>query len=470
MVESAMEFVRICQDFNYHDIILSMKASNPTVMVHAYRLLIAYMRENGTIYPIHLGVTEAGEGEDGRIKSAVGIGSLLADGIGDTVRVSLTEDPEFEAPVAKSIIDYFSPPQKAISEFICETQSISQITNLYKPYSIFKNRTIHIDDFGADNVPRVIIDFSKQPLEKDDFQKKANFIYLPQQDKWKRKDICADYIYLGKQPIPKFLPQEIKVAVHHSVWADKDPSQVYPVFTSIEALEGNEISDVVNFLYLKINKSNDIDFNKLSLLIKNKPVVLMIDTDVSNPIHAFRYASLKLLENKIKNPICWYHAEKGTPSQDITEETSYQINSSCRLGAMMIDGFTQGIIFPSDKEYELKAIFGLYQSVRLRISKTEYISCPSCGRTLFNLQEVTAKIRKRTEHLKNVKIGIMGCIVNGPGEMADADFGYVGTGIGKISLYKGQKMVKKSIDEGVAVDALIDLIKEHGMWIDPTNN
>ena len=459
MVEAAWEFVRICEDHGYKDIVLSMKASNPTVMVHAYRLLMKRMRESENVYPVHLGVTEAGEGEDGRIKSAVGIGALLADGIGDTVRVSLTEDPEFEPPVARAIVEYFAsfPPVKEKKEDVAYRPH-------FKACEIYRRQTRSVSDFGGENVPRVVIDYSLEGVTEADMEK-IGFQKLGDVDKWKRKDVSPDTLYLGKQPLPEFLPPELKILVDSDVWAEKDRNgNVYPFFPSLDAYLA--IENPSNHLNVVKLTREDLDTESIHS-VHGKPVVLLFSAKGPHPTLGYREAALKGMTLGMDNPIIWLHEETVAPTKEVSARSSYQIRSSCRLGSLLIDGLTNGIWCANKQGYEIETLFGLYQSTRLRISKTEYISCPSCGRTLFDLQEVTANIRRRTEHLKGVKIGIMGCIVNGPGEMADADFGYVGTGPGRISLYKGQQVVSRNIDEAVAVDELIKLIKEHNMWVDP---
>lgn len=466
MVESALEFLRICQDWDYHQIILSMKASNPTVMVHAYRLLVMRMKEMGHVYPLHLGVTEAGEGEDGRIKSALGIGTLLSDGIGDTIRVSLTEDPEFEIPVARGIVDYLSNHKQGSSTSINSMGSLNEKSKEYNQffpsYEIKKRKTKNVSDFGGENLPRVILDYSDTGIYENNFNE-MGFEKIVGIDKWRRNDISVDALYLGDKDVPAFLPPELKVIVDSKNW-QKGSANTYPFFPSLNAFRSQSSkSSHLNALQIY---PKDID-TSLKQAIVDYPVLLIIKPNAEDtPFFSYRKAALACEYYDIENPLVWRHSGENGSLERVSSEVSYQIGISCNLGSVLIDGFTQGV-WLDKSDYALNAAFGLYQALRLRISRTEYISCPSCGRTLFDLQEVTTKIRGKTEHLKGVKIGIMGCVVNGPGEMADADFGYVGTSPGKISLYKGQEVMERNVDENVAVDRLIALIKKYDMWVEP---
>ena len=335
--------------------------------------------------------------------------------------------------------------------------------NLFPAYEIKKRNTKPVSDFGGDTPPKVILDYSREGIDEEAFRK-TGFEKLAEVDKWRRKDVCVDALYLGEQSLPSFLPPELKVLVDYSQWS-AGVKNAYPLFTSLDIFKNRSSqSSHLNFLKLR---PEDIDAS-LKKELTGLAVVLLIEPPPARvPSFEYRSAALRCEYHGLDNPLVWMHREAPRVLEGVDEETSYQIRSSCALGSSLIDGFTQGIFSSNTGGYALNALFGLYQSVRLRISRTEYISCPSCGRTLFDLQEVTAKIRARTEHLKGVKIGIMGCIVNGPGEMADADFGYVGTGPGKISLYKGQEVVERNISEDIAVDRLIDLIKSHGAWVEP---
>jgi (E)-4-hydroxy-3-methylbut-2-enyl-diphosphate synthase len=473
MVESALEFLRICEDENYHNIVLSMKASNTQVMVEAYRLLCKKLDEEGLKpYPLHLGVTEAGEGEDGRIKSAVGIGTLLEDGLGDTVRVSLTEDPEFEAPVAKALIDRYTN-RKADSTPIKSYVSPNKesFDSPINPFQYFRRGTSEVANFGATNVPRVIADFSQIELTEYEQLKPIGHFYLPATDKWAMNDLGADYLYSGSRPVPFMLPMGLKEIMDASVWQSlTDKNNKFPLFTKEAYLASTDKSSELNFVLLSDEGIFDEPF--LSQVAHDKKVVLIIETKNAHGMPAIRRAFFELIENKITTPVVI--ARKYA---DLAE-SDFQLFAATDCGGLLIDGFGDGVLLQLPDLQEQIALteklksynstaFGILQAARTRMSKTEYISCPSCGRTLFDLQETTAMIRKRTEHLKGVKIGIMGCIVNGPGEMADADYGYVGIGKDKISLYRGQTVVKKSVHSDNAVDELIEIIKEDGVWFEP---
>jgi (E)-4-hydroxy-3-methylbut-2-enyl-diphosphate synthase len=447
MVESAMEFIRICEKNNYHDIVISMKASNTIVMVQAYRLLVSQMLENNMIYPTHLGVTEAGDGEDGRIKSAVGIGTLLEDGIGDTIRVSLTEEPEAEIPVAQKII------KKYEKKHIFKLPQVS-FQETYNPFSYSKRDSSEVLKTGSSHVPVVFADLS----EKENITQ-ANLFgfgynYSKKLDKWHIMDQAADYLYVGENKIDFELPGTISIVCSYENWKlfYREKPAYFPLINS-ELLSEMEY-DSIFFLALKAEEEPP---ENLDLYTK---AIVVLESEYDNKTQLFRKSYLALMKAKIKNPVILK-----TDSKEEDAE-SFQIYSSIDLGASLIDGFGDGIWLKGKQSSALinTTSFGILQATRTRISKTEYISCPSCGRTLFDLQETTAKIRARTDHLKGLKIGIMGCIVNGPGEMADADYGYVGTGPGKINLYKEKTVVKRNIPEAEAVEALVDLIKENGDW------
>jgi len=456
MVESALEFVRICEENNYYDIVLSMKASNPKVMVHAYRLLVNKMIEEGMNYPLHLGVTEAGDGEDARVKSAVGIGTLLEDGLGDTVRVSLTEPPENEAPVAKELVDRYKNRKghnSIISIDSCETN----------PFEYTKRTTTSFKNIGGTNVPVVIADFSKTEVNYSDL-KSIGYEYNAETDKWTIKDSAADFIYLGKNKLNFELPQNLFTIHDYSIWNELESNvNSFPFFNLEELAETEKYSAVINFVEITIA---DITKSNFAEIIRNKNIVLVISTNNEHGMAEQRRMFFELLKREINNPVI---IRRGY--SDLNDD-QFLLYSSIDAGALLIDGFGDGLWLNQAKvdESKLELInrtsFGILQGTRTRITKTEYIACPSCGRTLFDLVEVTNKIRSRTEHLKGVKIGIMGCIVNGPGEMADADYGYVGSGIGKITLYRGKEIVRKNLDEKEAVDELIELIKEDGNWIE----
>ncbi|RZL12971.1 MAG: 4-hydroxy-3-methylbut-2-en-1-yl diphosphate synthase, partial [Hymenobacter sp.] len=467
MVESALEFLRLCEEENYYDVVLSMKASNTQVMVQAYRLLVQKLDEEGLQpYPLHLGVTEAGEAEDGRIKSAVGIGTLLEDGLGDTVRVSLTEAPEAEAPVAKMLIDRYigraalaTPIKPVVGE------------EPLNPFQYQRRVTHEVANFGGLNVPRVIASLTKLPQVEYADLRAAGHLYSSFLDKFQMSDQGADYIYTGERPVPFMLPNGLKEIVTYTAWADagRRPHH-YPLLTPDRYMEGVLRHPQLNFLLVSLDT---LDASLLRHLRDDSTVVLVLITDNAHAMPEMRRVFFELLTNQVTCPVVIARSYSDQP----LEQT--QLDASTDIGGLLIDGLGDGVVIGTDKlaprpqaEWldtisQLNQLgFGILQAARTRMSKTEYISCPSCGRTLFDLQETTAMIRKRTDHLKGIKIGIMGCIVNGPGEMADADYGYVGVGKGKIALYRGQDVIKKAVPEERAVDELIDLMKEDGKWLE----
>ncbi|MEM6736472.1 MAG: (E)-4-hydroxy-3-methylbut-2-enyl-diphosphate synthase [Bacteroidota bacterium] len=457
MVESALEFIRICEMMDYKELVISMKSSNPQVMVQAYRLLVKKLDEEGLEpYPLHLGVTEAGEAEDGRIKSAVGIGTLLEDGLGDTVRVSLTEEPEVEAPVAQIMVDR-----------LVEKKRQSPIKSIEKycinPFEYHRRKTIEVLNLGYENVPRVIADFSKvRPVEMKDL-KAIGHSYLPELDKWGMNDLGADYIYSGNEPLNFMLPNGLKEILNYKVWLTiSDQSNKFPYITNLEKVD--RVHNELNF----VSWNTDDDQGIFDFLEKPIKTVLVLYANNTHSTASIRRFVAELMNRNINVPVII------NPSFEELSEDELMIYASTDAGTLLIDGIGDGVMLspvfrPSMDTLKLynTTAFGILQAARTRITKTEYISCPSCGRTLFDLQETTAMIRKRTDHLKGVKIGIMGCIVNGPGEMADADFGYVGSGKGKITLYKGQEVVKRGVPSDHALDELVELIKEYGKWVEP---
>ena len=450
MVESAMEFLRIAEDEKYHDIILSMKASNTQVMVQAYRLLIKTMVEEGMNYPLHLGVTEAGEAEDGRIKSAVGIGTLMEDGLGDTIRVSLTEDPEAEIPVAQVLVNRYGTRENHAP--IPEIKSFP-----YDPFFRRKRKTNTLLNLGGEEVPRVFGDLSeKKSITYRDLMP-FGYIYSESQDKWHISDQAVDFLFIGDNSINFEIPGTLGIVQNSESLDEKE--QHYPLFSMDN---GNAIpEDRVSFLKIKSN----IEFFEIIDIPYMNNTVLVLETDNEHGYAEQRRFFVECMKNKIQNPIIVKRSYRHCSKDELL------LYSATDLGGLQLDGFGDGIWIEYDHDagFVNETAFGILQASRSRISKTEYISCPSCGRTLFDLQETTAKIRARTDHLKGVKIGIMGCIVNGPGEMADADYGYVGTGVGKISLYKGQDVIEKNIPAESAVDVLIHLIDFHGDWIEPAD-
>jgi (E)-4-hydroxy-3-methylbut-2-enyl-diphosphate synthase len=465
MVESALEFLRICEDESYYNIVISMKSSNTQVMVQAYRLLVQKLDEGGfKPYPLHLGVTEAGEAEDGRIKSAVGIGTLLEDGLGDTVRVSLTEDPEFESPVVKSLIRRYAgrvghDPIQEIHEYPIN------------PFEYAKRAAFEVVNFGEGNVPRVITDLSVLPHISEKELKNVGHFYLPELDKWKMNDQGCDYVYSGANPISFMLPNGLKEIQDAAVWqtaADKKNS--FPLFQIESFRNAESLHPYLNFLDLS---DRDV-VEALPLIRGRKDLVIILSTENQHALPALRRAFVSFIQEEVSNPIV---VKMSYPRLEADQAMLFPATD---VGGLLIDGLGDGIMlglnaYSTDSREEIlsqvkkhnEVSFGVLQAARTRMSKTEYISCPSCGRTLFDLQETTAMIRKRTDHLKGVKIGIMGCIVNGPGEMADADYGYVGSGKGKITLYKGKEVMKKSVPSEKAVDELIEIIRKDGQWIEP---
>ena len=446
MVESAMEFLRIANEANFHDIVLSMKASNTHVMVQAYRLLVKSMVEENMNYPLHLGVTEAGEAEDGRIKSAVGIGSLLEDGLGDTIRVSLTEEPEFEIPVCKMILEKYN----INSDSRLDDPEIKTIE--YDPFFYKKRRTNKILNIGAEEVPIVIGDLSKFNEIKYSDLGQFGYLYSEKSDKWHISDLAVDFLFIGQNTINFEIPGTLKIIYKNSSLKKENYYKLYSY---------NEVSQInpkiVSFLECGLKD----DFYDKIIDLPNCIVVLSSSSEQS--LAQQRKVFINCMKLKIENPII-IRRNYGSMGNN-----KFLLKSATDIGGLQIDGFGDGIWFErlNNLNFTNETAFGILQASRTRISKTEYISCPSCGRTLFDLQETTAKIRSKTSHLKGLKIGIMGCIVNGPGEMADADYGYVGTGTGKISLYKGQEVVKKHIDSDKAVNALIKLIKDNSDWVEP---
>ena len=484
MVESAMEFLRIARDENYHQVVLSMKSSNPQVMVHAYRLLVKTMfDEFGECYPLHLGVTEAGDGEDGRIKSSIGIGTLLEDGLGDTIRVSLTEDPELEIPVCKNLVKRYDCRQSTADS----QQSAAGIKNLksepvlpniklpYDPFNYQRRETVAIDNIGDKHVPVVIADLSKIEKITTEDLKSIGYTYDANLDKWNITDTAADYLFTASQELDFALPGTLKVIIYHKAWQNvRDKEKYFPILEAEQYMEKNfHGSSRINFIMVdSFSRGYSHPYlNQLLSKLKNDPTaVVCLSSTNKNAMQSIRRMFVELENNKVRNPVIII-----SDSNDDSMNESL-IHYSVEIGALLLDGFCDGICLghhfmnkaiQTDQRLMNSIAFGILQAARSRISKTEYISCPSCGRTLFDLQETTARIRAVTNHLKGVKIAIMGCIVNGPGEMADADFGYVGSGVGKITLYKGKEIVKRNVNSEVAVNELIGLLKEHDAWIEP---
>jgi (E)-4-hydroxy-3-methylbut-2-enyl-diphosphate synthase len=504
MVESAMEFLRIARSLDYHQIILSMKSSNPLVMVQAYRLLITHMQEEfGECYPLHLGVTEAGDGEDGRIKSAIGIGSLMEDGIGDTIRVSLTEDPEFEIPVCKDLVERYQTldarheTQENLGESILEKDSKDLVKEIemqpaqtlepstlnlqlsYSPFEYKRRTTTAIKNVGGKNVPVVFADFMHATtIAATDFEA-IGYKYDAVTDKWNIADAAADYVYTANKIINFALPGTLSFICNYKIWeaATTDAQKCFPLCTTYEFLGAEKLHDTLNFVSVNVDDDNTPLIKRIAT---QNNVVLCIYSESKNAMQQMRAFVNNLMGKKINCPVI-IAAESDKNNID-----AQLISFSATTGGLLLDGMGDGLWLMNDPtkitndimsgrtylplknnhQFLNNTSFSILQAVRTRISKTEYISCPSCGRTLFELQETTSKIRNVTSHLKGLKIAVMGCIVNGPGEMADADFGYVGSGIDKISLYRGKEVIKKNISSDIAVDELVNLLKDSGVWID----
>ncbi|MEN9303311.1 MAG: 4-hydroxy-3-methylbut-2-en-yl diphosphate synthase [Bacteroidota bacterium] len=450
MVESAMEFIRICEKNDFLNLVISMKASNTLVMVQAYRLLVAEMLKNGRCYPLHLGVTEAGDGEDGRIKSAVGIGALLEDGLGDTVRVSLTEAPENEIPVARKLVEKYEG--KNVKEFVGNLDA----STLFNPFQHERKERKEILNIGGKHVPVVVADVSNKTNLKPSHFFAFGYNYSVPLDKWNIMDLAADYVYIGQNKLDFELPGTLRVIADYTNWITNYSEK--PGFYPIVGTDELEEMKFEQEFFIALKPEDELPEN----LANYKNVILVLGSNYSNTTQVFRKFYLDYAEKNLNQPVIHFY------DNDSDDEETFQLHVSANAGIMLIDGFGDGIWLRSNQAAKVvnSTAFGILQATRTRISKTEYISCPSCGRTLFDLQETTAKIREKTSHLKGIKIGIMGCIVNGPGEMADADYGYVGTGPGKITLYKEKTVVKRNVQEDEAVDALIQLIRDNGDWVE----
>jgi len=460
MVESAMEFLRIARNEDYHNIVLSMKSSNPIVMVEAYRLLVKHMQDEfGECYPLHLGVTEAGDGEDGRIKSAIGIGTLLQEGIGDTIRVSLTEDPEFEIPVCKDLVALNIESKELKNEIVIQQPA--------------KGIDTVVANIGKGHVPIVIADFMLAENITHNALQSIGYTYNEETDKWNISDAAADYIYTGNKRIDFALPGTLNVLVDANVWAIIDDKQKYfPLFQGKEFIDAKEKSNTLNFIAIDVAQNYD---ELLAVTKQDKTVVYCIYSNEQNSLNDCRnfakqtnqpiIISVESHHTTVDEQLIHFSQKAGALFLDNMGNGIWLMNDPSKLKNTQASGRTY-LPVQNNHQFLNNTSFSILQATRKRISKTEYISCPSCGRTLFDLQETTAKIRAVTNHLKGLKIAIMGCIVNGPGEMADADFGYVGSGVGKITLYKGKEVVKKNIPSEVAVDELINLLKENDVWIE----
>ena len=429
MVASCMEFLRIAREEDFPDIVISIKASNTVVMVRTVRLLVETMEREGMSYPLHLGVTEAGEGEDGRIKSAVGIGALLSDGIGDTIRVSLSEDPEIELPVARKLVEYIR--NREGHPFID-----GRLSAPYDPVAAYSRHSRTVETIGGSFPPVVISDRTSGCFEFD-------------------RELLPDYIYIGNED-PENLPDSFYVIVDAPFW--KPRFNAFPLFQASEIGEAADCESRLKFVRLTYA---DLTEEVIRTLTKDPAIVLILSTFHPNGTGEQRAALHKLMAAGCDVPVVLHREYRENDAE------SLQLKAGADFGTILLDGLGDGIMLCNDglpADLTDAYQFGILQAARARVSKTEYISCPSCGRTLFDLQTTIARIKDATSHLKGLKIGIMGCIVNGPGEMADADYGYVGAGRNRISLYKGKQCVQRNIPEEEAVERLIQLIKENGDW------
>ncbi|WP_462317836.1 (E)-4-hydroxy-3-methylbut-2-enyl-diphosphate synthase [Marinilabilia sp.] len=434
MVESCMEYLRICREEDFKDIVLSIKASNTRVMVHTVRLLVASMQQENMFFPLHLGVTEAGSGEDGRLKSAVGIGALLADGIGDTIRVSLTEPPENEIPVARKLVDHIvkrdghSPVKEVNSQY-------------YSPLSYRKRETHPVLNVGGENAAVVVADVRDQQIPE-------------------KVDELPEFV-LCKHDQLDSIPEKwqgVRRIVSHDAIAPSEDDRLVPLYVSSEKWEAAEGSIVLSVTY------SDLNQDLIAGLKHKTDVLLLLNSDHENPFAEQRAFFMEMQNQGLTHPVLVGGRYTDTVKED------FQIKSAGDTGGLFLDGYGDGICLTAPGQtvaFVVSTAFGILQASRVRFSKTEYISCPGCGRTLFDLQSTTEEVRARTAHLKGLKIAVMGCIVNGIGEMADADYGYVGAGPGRISLFRNRELIRKNIPEEKAVQELVDLIKEYGDWLEP---
>lgn len=459
MVESAMEFLRIAESLQFNNIVLSMKASRPMIMIQAYRLLVQAMQDEfGYCYPLHLGVTEAGEGEAGRIKSAIGIGTLLEEGLGDTIRVSLTEDPEYELPVCQSLVNLYAARHSL---------PVTNGGNSDSPdkYKISRRITTPVGNIGGENVPVVVADLRHLETIEPEHLEAIGYSYETDTGSWKAGLAAADYVYANEM-VSFSLPETLQIILPFTAWQSASDKREYvPLFTAQEFNAVPERSHQLNFVVL--HAAEAVAFCQQQHA--GKKIVLALSGDRLRYTEQVFQALTEMERGSFSQPCILQHAGAAETGNDLI------ISHAAALGNLLLHGIGDGIwltppskLMPAELPATLNSIsFGILQATHTRITGTEYISCPSCGRTLFNLQETTARINEATHHLVGVRIAVMGCIVNGPGEMADADFGYVGSGAGKISLYKGKEIIKRNIGSDVAVAELINLIREHGMWTPP---
>ena len=459
MVEATLEFLRICKEERFNDVAISIKSSNTVMMVKTVRLLVSEMNKEELYYPLHLGVTEAGEGEDGRIKSAVGTGALLNDGLGDTIRISLTEDPEIESPVGRKMVDYVLEKE---GHCPIASPSYSQI-NLC---DFYKRSTQEVANIGGRKPVVVIADFSLERHFSSDFPEQIGYKMSAESLEWEKGDLAADFIYTnGFDPSIRDFPKELGLIVDSVCWEDafQYSDRVHPLF-SAEVFLHDDLSSFTSDIHFVSCSYSDLTEEFMNKLQANPKAVLLCQSKHQNAFAEQRAFVFKLIQFNCKTPVVFHRLFNENDLEDL------QLKSACDLGALFIDGLGNGICLNNigsiSREEVNAAAFGILQAARVRTSKTEFISCPGCGRTLFKLQDVVGEVKQKFAHLSHLKIGVMGCIVNGPGEMGDVDYGYVGAGAGRVSLYKSQELVKKNILSEDAIEELIQIIKENGDWKD----
>ncbi len=440
MVEATLEFLRICHSENFNNVVVSMKSSNTRIMVYAYRLLAQAMTHEGMNYALHLGVTEAGSGEDGRIKSAVGMGALMHDGLGDTLRVSLTEHPAKEIPVARALVNHFTEI-KSYAPIVTQAPA-------YNPYTYNKRPCRKFTDTAL-----VVADLSAEAQIDEQCLTDLGFEFQEESQNFRRSDLSPDVVYIGEQMLSyRFLP-DVKILIDSNYW---DPhQQTFPLFTWEEYKNATLKSTKENWVQVSLPQLADDDWE----LIKNDTTLVLVAFSYHpHPTQELRVLINKLMVQRINHPLVIQQSYKTLSAAD------FMLQSAADNGVLFIDGLADGLwlknTFKSSNKEVVDTAFAILQASRTRITKTEYISCPSCGRTLFDLEKSLALVKEATGHLKGLKIAVMGCIVNGPGEMADADYGYVGAGPGKVSLYKGKELVKRSVDAEKAVEELLQLIEQ----------
>ena len=469
MVESAMEFLRIAEDHDFHQIVLSMKASNPKVMVQAYRMLVAKMNEEAMYYPLHLGVTEAGDGEEARIKSACGIGTLLEDGLGDTIRVSLTEDAVYEPPVARKLAERY--PQRTtlqpIPQVAPEPLKVTPPHQDFDPFSYKPRKSREVGGIGGEYQKPVIVDVSGKTNLRPLSLKAIDHHYQPGSGQWQQGEHACDWLYLGDQILPFEPPEALGLLYDFQTWQQQSHPQAFPLWDKQGYLANTEKHPTLNFLRVDVEA---LDADLIEALKNDRSTVLLLSTQHTHVYPTIRKAILDLSRLGMALPVLPYTA------YEEADQEAFVLHAATDQGALLVDGLTDGIWINYTNPQEQHPIntirlvnrvsFDTMQATGARISKTEFIACPSCGRTQFDLQETTAMVKAKTSHLQGVKIAVMGCIVNGPGEMADADYGYVGTGRGKVALYRGKEIVKKNLSSDEALDELIKLIKADGNWVD----